>query len=317
MALYLTEAEIGGLLTMPEVVDALEETFRARARGEIVNRPRIRVPITGGSYNLMPAGWIKRGVVGHKTYTASAKGASFQIVLYAADGSGLLAVMGGGRISGLRTGAVTGLAARHLAATEGGPIAVIGAGFQATAQVNGLIAATGATDIRVYARTPEKREAFAGRMAESTGADVLPVDSIEAALEGAPVVVTITNSAEPVLRAEHLRPGLTIIAAGNNTWLRSEIDPAIVGRVDLVVVDDIDNAKVEAGELMRAAETGLFSWDSAVALHDVIGGTRPGRTTPDQIVLAELQGIGIEDVAIAELAYRRACEQGIGLELPA
>jgi alanine dehydrogenase len=275
------------------------------------------VPITAGSYNVMPAGWIERGVVGHKTYTASAKGASFQIVLYAADGSGLLAVMGGGRISGLRTGAATGLAARHLASRPGGPIAVIGSGFQATAQVNGLVAATGATEIRVHARSVEKREAFAARMAESTGVDVHAVDSVDAALDGAPVVVTITNSAEPVLRAEHLRPGLTIVAAGNNTWLRSEIDPAIVGRADVVVVDDVDNAKIEAGELMRAAEAGLFSWDSAVALHAVIGGSHAGRSTADQVVLVELQGIGIEDVAVAELAYRRACERGIGLELPA
>ena len=153
-------------------------------------------------------------------------------------------------------------------------------------------------------------------MAESTGVDVQAVDSIEAALEGATVVVTITNSAEPVLRMEHIRPGLTIVAAGNNTWLRSEIDPAVIARADVVVVDDIDNAKIEAGELMRAAEAGLFSWDRAVALHDVIGGTR-GRTAPDQVVLAELQGIGIEDVAVAELAYRRARERGVGLELPA
>jgi ornithine cyclodeaminase len=154
-------------------------------------------------------------------------------------------------------------------------------------------------------------------MAESTGVDVHAVDSIDAALDGATVVVTITNSAEPVLRLEHLRPGLTIVAAGNNTWLRSEIDPAVIGRADLVVVDDIDNAKVEAGELMRAAEAGLFNWDSAVALHDVIGGTRAGRTSADQVVLVELQGIGIEDVAVAELAYRRARERGVGLELPA
>ena len=316
MALYLTETEIGDLLTMPDVLQTLEEMFRARARGEIVNRPRIRIPITGGSYNLMPAGWIERGVVGHKTYTASAAGASFQIVLYAADGSGLLAVMGGGRISGLRTGAATGLAARHLAAQPGGPVAVIGAGFQATAQVNGIVAATGATDIRVHARSEEARTAFAARMAESTGVNVHATDSIDAALEGASVVVTITNSAEPVLRVEHLRPGLTIVAAGNNTWLRSEIEPAVAARADLVVVDDIDNAKLESGELMRAAEAGLFSWDRAVALHDIIGGTRSGRTSADQIVLAELQGIAIEDVAVAELAYRRARERGIGLELP-
>ena len=227
MALYLSEAEIGELLTMPDVLDTLEEMFRARSRGEIVNRPRVRVPITAGNYHVMPASWIERGVVGHKTYTASAKGASFQIVLYAADGSGLLAVMGGGRISGLRTGGATGVAARHLAARPGGPIAVIGTGFQATAQVNGLVAATGATDIRVYARSAEKREAFAAKMAESTGVNVHAADSIEAAIDGVTVVVTITNSAEPVIKAEHLRPGLTIDRGRQQHVERSEIEPAV------------------------------------------------------------------------------------------
>jgi ornithine cyclodeaminase len=316
MAIYLTEADVTGLIELPEVLEVLDEAFRARARGEIVNRPRVRVPIEAGTYNLMPAGWIARGVVGHKSYTASARGATFQIVLYAADGSGLLAVMAGGRISGLRTGAVSGIAARELSATRGGPVAMIGAGNQATMQLHGVAAATGAREFRVHSRSAEKREAFAVRLSEATGATVLPVDSVEAALDGAPVVVTITNSATPVLQREHLRPGLTIVAAGNNTWLRAEVDPAVAGAADVVVVDDVDNARVEAGELMRASEQGLWNWDRAIPLHDVVAGVRPGRTSPDQVVLCELQGIGLEDVAVAERVYRRAVERGVGLELP-
>ena len=88
---------------------------------------------------------------------------------------GLLAVMAGGRISGLRTGAVTGLAARVLGATPGGPVAVIGAGFQATMQVHGLVAATGASDVRVWSRSAERREPFAARLADATGAGVRAV----------------------------------------------------------------------------------------------------------------------------------------------
>ncbi len=318
MAIYLTEAEISKLLTMDDTLGVLEELFAARARGEIVNRPRVRVPITAGTYNVMPAGWLARGVVGQKVYTASAKGASFQIILHAGDGSGLLAVMGGGRISGLRTGGATGLAARVLGgAAVGGPVAVIGAGFQATMQVHGIVAATGTTDVRVWSRTADKREPFAARMAEATGVGVRPVATVEEALDGAPIVVTITNSAEPVLTADQVKPGMTIIAAGNNTWLRSEIDPAIFAKADLVVVDDVPNAQLESGELMRAAELGLVSWDRVVALGDIIGGARPGRTSADQIIVCELQGIGIEDVAVAELVVRRAREQGVGLELPA
>lgn len=318
MAIYLTEAEIGELLTMDDTLAILEQMFAARAKGEIVNRPRVRVPFAGGNYNLMPAGWAQHGVVGHKSYTVSPKGAAFHIVLYATDGSGLLAVMAGGRISGLRTGAATGVAVRVLAGdAAAGPVAVIGAGFQAIQQVNGIVAATGATDIRAWSRSPEKREPFAAKVAASTGVAVRAASTLDDALDGATVVVTITNSAQPVLGAEHLRPGMTVIAAGNNTWLRSEIDPGAFALADLVVVDDIDNARVESGELMRAAELGHLTWDRVMALGDIIGGARPGRTSPDQIVLCELQGIGIEDVAVAERAYRRARERGIGLELPA
>ena len=81
-------------------------------------------------------------------------------------------------------------------------------------------------------------------------------------------------------------------------------------------MDDLENARVEAGELMRAAELGLVSWDRVVALGDIIGGTRPGRTGAEQVVVCELQGIGIEDVAVAELVLRRARAEGVGLELP-
>jgi len=318
MAIYLTEAQISGLLTMDDTLIVLEELFAARPAGQIVNRPRVRLPIQAGTYNVMPASWLARGVVGQKVYTASAKGASFQIILHAGDGSGLMAVMGGGRISGLRTGGATGLAAKVLGGTAvGGPVAVIGAGFQATMQVNGIVAATGTKDVRVWSRTADKREPFAARMTDSTGVSVRPIATVEEALDGASIVVAITNSGEPVLKADQVKPGMTIIAAGNNTWLRSEIDPAIFAKADLVVVDDIENAKVESGELMRAAELGLISWDRVIALGDIIGGVRAGRTSPDQIIVCELQGIGIEDVAVAELVVRRAREQGVGLELPA
>jgi ornithine cyclodeaminase/alanine dehydrogenase-like protein (mu-crystallin family) len=153
-------------------------------------------------------------------------------------------------------------------------------------------------------------------MAEATGVAVRATETLEEALDGAPIIVTITNSAEPVLLADQVGPGATVIAAGNNTWLRSEIDPALFAKADLVVADDIENARIEAGELMRAAELGHISWDRVVALGDIVGGVRSGRTSPEQIIVCELQGIGIEDVAVAERVYRRAVERGVGLELP-
>src|SRR5574341_917067 len=138
MTLYLTESDVRQVLSMDDTLQALEEMFVARSRGEIVNHPRSRVPIPNGNYAVMTAGWVKRGVVGEKTYTAAAR-KTFHILLYAADGSGLLAVVAGGTISHLRTGAATGLAARYCATRAGGPIAIIGAGYQASAQIDGLL----------------------------------------------------------------------------------------------------------------------------------------------------------------------------------
>src|ERR671914_326325 len=100
MALYLTEADVSRLIDMEDTLEVLQDLFAARSRGEVVNRPRVRVPIEAGTYNVMPAGWRERGVVGQKVYTATPKGASFQIILHAADGSGLLGILAGGRISG-------------------------------------------------------------------------------------------------------------------------------------------------------------------------------------------------------------------------
>ena len=104
-------------------------------------------------------------------------------------------------------------------------------------------------------------------MAESTGVNVHATRNPSMRRStGRHIVVTITNSAEPVLRADHVRPGMTVIAAGNNTWLRSEIEPAVVARADLVVVDDIENAQARGGRAHARRRAGLFSWDRVVAL---------------------------------------------------
>jgi alanine dehydrogenase len=232
------------------------------------------------------------------------------MMLHAADGSGLLAVLAAGQISGLRTGGISGLAARHLAPRPG-PVGVVGAGFQATAQVRGVVAATGADEVRIYSRDAGKREAFAQRMADELGITVVAVHSLAEAAE-APVLVTITSSREPVLTPADVNPGTLVIAAGNNTWLGAEIAPEIFANASAVVVDDLEQARLECGELMRACELGLTTWGKVDTLADVVAGRTKGRVGEDEIGVFESQGTAMLDVAVAAHIYRTAVDKGLG-----
>jgi len=98
--------------------------------------------------------------------------------------------------------------------------------------------------------------------------------------------------------------------------MRREIDETAVERSELIVVDDLEQAKIECGDLMWPEARGAFRWDMAHELREVVSGNVPGRPSPQAITLFESMGIALEDIAAANLVYRKALEQGIGQELP-
>jgi ornithine cyclodeaminase/alanine dehydrogenase-like protein (mu-crystallin family) len=170
--------------------------------------------------------------------------------------------------------------------------------------------------IKVYSRSREKRESFAKQMAQELAADVQAVDSTEACLSGSQIIVTITNSETPVFDGKLLDPGSHVNAAGGNSYARCEIDDTAITRSSVVAVDNLDQAKMECGELISAVDRGAFRWGQAVELHQIVSGRQLGRPTPDAITLFESQGIGTEDAACYAYVLRQARQLGIGTELP-
>jgi alanine dehydrogenase len=316
MPLYLTETDVAGLVDMRAAMTVIEEVFAAKSRGEAVNRPRVRVPLVDGNYNVMAASWAAHGVVGQKSFTAGPAGVALDVMLYDAAGGGLLAIIEGKRLTQLRTGAASGVATSRLHAGDGRPIALIGTGIQATSQLEAVALATNATHARVFSRSERHRTTFAESMSQRLELDVTPSDSIESCVDGAGVIVTVTNSTEPVLQGDWLSPGVHVVAAGSNSWLRSELDLAAVERCDRIVVDDVEQAKIECGDLLRAVELGRLSWASVEELGDIVTGRTIGRTSSSEITLFESQGIALEDVALAERVFRLALERGIGAQVP-
>jgi ornithine cyclodeaminase/alanine dehydrogenase-like protein (mu-crystallin family) len=190
--------------------------------------------------------------------------------------------------------------------------AVIGSGYQAETQLEAIAAVRKLRSARVFSRTPDKRADFATKMSAKLGIEVRPAASAADCVRGADIVVTITNASEPVLTGDMLAPGMHINAAGSNSWLRRELDKATVAKCGVVAVDDIDQAKTECGELMRAAETGHFSWDRALQIDRIVAGDTAGRRGADEITLFESQGIALEDIAVAERVLRLARERNLG-----
>lgn len=316
MTIYLTEADVKELLDMEAAIGALEEAFKARAGGKAFNSPRSRLPIGRGSYNFMAASWPEKGIVGHKSYTAGPGGARFHVAVYSTRGEGLLLMMEANRLGQIRTGAASGVATRCMANEGDLTVAVIGSGYQAQTQLEAIATACTVGSARVYSRSEDNRNRFAGRMSDRLGIEVTPAGSGPECAKGADVLVAITSAVEPVITGDMLVPGMHVNAAGNNSWLKRELDTAAVAKCDIVAVDDVDQAKYECGELMRAAETGRFSWDNAIPIHDVVAGQRQGRGSPEQITLFESQGLALEDLAAADVVYKRAVERGIGVTIP-
>lgn len=309
MALYLTEDDVGAVLSMEDALEAVQDAFARQAAGQIENRPRYRLGLESGVMAVMAASDLGLGVAGVKTYAAGTGGATFVLVLFDAVTHDTLAVIEADRLGRLRTGAASGVAAKLLAREGASSLGVIGCGHQAKTQIDAVRAALpGIRRTVVFCRDAERREAFA----RDVGAE--PAETHREAAEQ-DVVVTITTSKDPVLRGEWLRPGTVVCAAGANVASRRELDNAVLTRAAFVCCDSRENAKLESGDLIEPVSQGVLDWLEVHELCEVVAGDVSGRQSDDDIVVFKSNGIAAWDVALGAVAVVRARERGIGRPL--
>ena len=318
MALFLNEREVADLLPMDECIDVLDEAFSHAGKGQTELKPRSRMRMPGGFFHFMAAADAGHNVFGYKAYPSFSGpgGAKMLVMLYDYESGALLACMEAGRMGQIRAGAASGLATRYMAKQGASTVAVIGTGGQARTQLAAVAEVRDISRVQVFSRREDRREEFARQSSERLNVEVVPAESAQACVEGADIVVVITSSRDPVLEADWLAPGVHINAAGGNHWMRREIDEGTVTRADLIVVDDLEQAKIECGDLMWPEARGSFRWDMVHELRDVVSGRVPGRPSDQSLTLFESMGIALEDIAAAQLVYRKAKEQGLGQELP-
>ncbi|HYY48436.1 MAG TPA: ornithine cyclodeaminase family protein [Thermoplasmata archaeon] len=314
--LYLREEEVEGLLPMPDALAAVERAFLALGTGEAVNEPRRRVPLPHALLSVMPAGWASRGYLGFKYYTLGTQGIRFWVHLLDAETGGLLAILEADRLGQRRTGAASGIAAKSLSRGDASTVGILGTGWQAESQLEALCLVRPIRHIRCYGRTASRRLEFAKTMTSRLGVDVKATDSPRSAVERADIVVAATSSDNPVIQGVWLAPGCHVNAVGANRIAARELDDDVIRRCALITVDSIEQAELEAGDLVRPIQAQILGWDHVHELSEVVAGKIRGRSADDDITLFKSLGIGIEDIAAGALVYERARERKIGQALP-
>jgi alanine dehydrogenase len=315
MAIFLQESDVENLATMPMALEAMENSFRLQGELKSDNAPRRRCQLDKGLLHVMSASLPGLGLAGVKSYTSVGSTVRFLVLLYDADGRPA-AIMEADRLGRMRTGAATGIATKYMAHKDASRLGLFGTGGQARYQLKAICSVRPIKTVMVYSPNLESRDNFCAEMTKVTGIEVRPASTPEQAAREMDIVTTITSSKEPVFKGEWLAQGTHVNAVGSNCLARQEIDVETVRRSACVIVDSLEQARMESGDLARAAEAETFYWEDARELGLVVTGEFPGREDDSEITLFESQGIAIEDVALAGKIYEAALKAGVGKPLP-
>ena len=313
MTLVLREADVKRVLEMDAVIAAVEAAMRELGEGQAQNEPRRRAFAPGGMLNVMFASYPGGELTGLKAYTIAGGRVRFLVAAFALDGS-LQALIEADLMGMYRTGAATAVAVKALSSRGAAIVALIGTGRQAAAQALAVSRVIKIEDLRVFSRDPERRAAFALEQAEGLGIRTTTARSAEAAVRGADVVITMTNSSVPVIEAGWVEDHALVVGAGSNFANRAEIPADLVGRAQTVVVDQLAAATLESGDLIQAHAAGKFEWEHAIELGAVLAGKWQAPGTPG-ITLFESHGLALWDLAAASVVLAAARERRLGEEV--
>jgi ornithine cyclodeaminase len=312
----LNETDVRQLLTMPLAIEAVEECHRELSSGRAVDVPRQRTRLPQTALHILQGALPGLDAIGYKAYTSNRSGIRFLVHVFSASTGALRVVLEADLLGMMRTGAASGVATRWLARPDAEVLGLFGSGWQAEGHVEAIAAVRALRRVKVFARNGERLAAFCKKMSERLGVEVVAAASPEETVRGSDIVSTVTTATTPLFDAKWLEPGTHINAAGSNSLIRREIGEDVLKICRPIVVDSVETAVKEAGDLLPLLEKGRLSERQLVELGEVIVGRHPGRATPEDITLFESQGMAIQDLAVAVRLEAMAREQRLGVGLP-
>ena len=298
---HITDDMIDAAVSPQDAQQVLLDAFRSFGHGQAAMQERIRTEAQGVKLSTLGAVIPEQKVAGAKVYTTIQGHFTFVIVLFSTEDGRALASFDAGAITRLRTAACSLIAARHLARPGARQMALFGAGVQGRAHAIQMAQAFDLEEIRVC--DPYALPGMAADLQRQCGTPVRLCDAAET-VAGADIVVTASRSTTPLFSGDELKPGCFVAAIGSSLPHTRELDDRALERAARIAVEWLPQTLREAGDLVLA-RPGLVSPEKLVELGALVTGVSPGRQSDDEITLYKSVGVGLEDVALAGLAWQR------------
>jgi ornithine cyclodeaminase/alanine dehydrogenase len=325
MVLVLTKEDLMKALTMKETIEAVERAFKEMAykTAKLPLRTIIDVNEHKGTLFIMPAYLSSEDALSIKIVSLFEENPRkyglptiLAFVVLNDPKTGMpLALMEGGFITAMRTGAASGVATKYLARNDSKTVGVIGAGVQAKTQLLAMAEVRDLKKALIFDIQLKRSLNLAEEMSKKLGIDIFSVKKAREAVKGVDIVITATTAKEPVLNADWIEPGTHINAVG---WMGSEareLDSKTIKKAK-IVVDSKDAALSESGDIIIPIREGVITEDTIYAeLGELVIGKKEGRVSRDEVTLWKSVGLAIQDASTANLAYQKAKIMGLGTEL--
>jgi len=311
MAKIFSLDEINGALEGIDVVRYIEEGFVAYSRGDVVVPPVGEMIFDGGRGEAH----IKYGFIKNDDYFVIKVASGFYdnferglptnsgLMLLFSQTTGMLeaVMLDEGHLTGARTAAAGAVVAKYMAPESVERIGIVGAGDQARRQLLMLDSVIDCRDVTVWGVSQDEVDAYKAEVEPLGYSVATTLDATEIAAR-CNLIVTVTPSKAPHFSVDDVRPGTHITAVGSDTPEKQELDPQILADADIVVADSIEQCK-SRGEIYQATKAGLLSDDKLVELGKVITGEAPRRSSDEQVTVADLTGVAVQDVQICKAVY--------------
>jgi ectoine utilization protein EutC len=321
--IILSESEIRQCVQMDlEAIGAVEEGFRRLAEGRVALPPILQIMVDEHKGEVDAKAAYIEGLDSFAVKIASGYADNYRLGL--PSGSGLMIVfdsrtgfpqavlLDNGYLTDVRTGAAGAVAAKNLARKDVGTVGVVGSGAQARFQMLALKQVRDYRRVLIHGLIPEQVQQYVTEMSPVLGVPVAAAPDEETLVRESDIVVCCTPARQPHLQAAWLHPGLHITAMGADSPRKQELEAAVLGRADRLACDRREQC-FQVGELHHGLEEGAITRDTDIAeLGELVAGMKPGRRSEHEITVCDLTGIGVQDTAIALLAYRKAVEKGLG-----
>ena len=324
--LYLSNDEVKGLLDLGQAIEITEQALRDHGESRVIwSKPEDLAikPDHGWQSWVTGCALVSRSIAGFRFRSIKAEGGSRDpsraaqgprriLILTDREGGEVLAIMDEDWCHAVRTGAAATVACRTLARKDSSTLAMLGAGDTARATLPVMARAFHLKEVRVTSRTPQSRESYAKELGEQLAVAIRPVDTAEAALQGADMVISATTTSRPFVREEWLEEGVFVYSIGKH----QEMENAVYKKVDKFVVDSWEHCKKKSDLDRMLKEKFLTEDDLYAELPDLIAGRKAGRESDRERIFMRAIGLVNQDIAIADWVYRRALEAGVGTRLP-